>query len=312
VKRALATLALIAAGGCGGSTTTGPATPPPEFNNNVVVFYDENANGLLDATETIRLADVLLESGARNARTTAAGRATLSLTAGAQTVTVDERSLPPFFVVKPLALTSPAAADLLLPATLPIGDNRTHTYMAFGDSLTTRGSYPEDLTARLVAYWGKGNVVNEGQYGTRSGDGANRVTAVLKKDRAAYTLILYGTNDWGISLCRSEFPCDTIENLRFIIDTVKARQSLPFLATIPPVNAGYNDTVPPERNEWIARMNVLIRALAVETGAVLVDVEKAWLAQPEQRPLYADQIHPSAKGSAVIADAFFAAVVRRQ
>jgi lysophospholipase L1-like esterase len=311
LKRAFVLLTLVMVAGCGGGPAT-PPPPPPEYNNNVVVFYDENANGVLDGAETVRLADVVLKSGARSARTTANGRATLSLAAGAQTVTVDETSLPPFFAVKPLVLTSPATADLVLPATLPIGDNQPGTYLAFGDSLTTLGSYPDDLRARLDAYWGKGAVTIDGVYGSRSGDGVDRINSSLKRNKTAYTLILYGTNDWGTARCRSEFPCDTIDNLRTIIDTAKARQSLPFLATIPPVNAGYNDSVPPERNDWIARMNVLIRDLAKETGAVLVDVEKAWLAQPEQRPLYQDQIHPSAQGSAVIADAFFGAIVHRQ
>jgi lysophospholipase L1-like esterase len=311
VKRSLLLLTVVTMSACGGGVTA-PPPPPPEYNTNIVVFYDENANGLLDTAEGVRLTDVTLKSGVHTGRTTASGRATLSLPAGAQTVTVDEKSLPPFFTAQPLSLTEPVTADLFIAATLPIGNNRPGSYLAFGDSLTSLGSYPDDLRARLQAYWGAARVFSDGIYGSRSGDGANRINGVLKADKPAYTLILYGTNDWGIAQCRNQFPCDTIDNLRFIIDAAKERQSLPLLATIPPVNAGYNDSVPPERNEWVARMNPLIRSLATETGAVLVDVEKAWLAQPEQRPLYADQIHPSAQGSAVIADAFFGAIVHRQ
>src|SRR6185436_15591756 len=98
-------------------------------------------------------------------------------------------------------------------------------------------------------------------------------------------------------LCQERFECGTIPNLRQMIRDAKAERSLPFVATLLPVNVGYNASVPPERNAWVARQGMLIRALAAEEGAVLVDLEKAFLAQPSLASLFEDNIHPSPAGS---------------
>jgi lysophospholipase L1-like esterase len=92
----------------------------------------------------------------------------------------------------------------------------------------------------------------------------------------------------------------------------KGAQSLPFLATIPPVNVGYSNNATPERQDWVHRMDDLIRSLARDEGAVLVDLEKAFLAEPDQASLFNDHIHPSPKGVAIIVREFFSAITQRQ
>ena len=69
-------LSLIACGAAGGSSLTSPDVPTGTNSLSVVVFYDENANGLLDASEAFRVPGVVIEAGGRSARSQAlTGRA---------------------------------------------------------------------------------------------------------------------------------------------------------------------------------------------------------------------------------------------
>jgi lysophospholipase L1-like esterase len=308
-------LTIVTLSGCTQSITDPDPPPPPDaVATEVVVFYDENGNGEAEATESLRLADVRVTSGTSSARTEpSTGRAVLPLVPGQRTIDVAAETLPPFFTASPLSVTVPATGPVFVPATLPIGSNRPHTYMGFGDSLTSKTVYLNDLKTKLVAARGKAQMINEGLFATRSGEGAARIHAVLKQRRPAYTLLLYGTNDWRDALCRSRLQCDTVDNLRYMIEAARAYQSLPLLATIPPVDAdGSRPAVPPDRNEWIRQVNEHIRALAREEGVVLVELEEPFLAEPSLDPLFVDHIHPSPAGAAIMAEQFFAALTRRE
>ena len=59
----------ISLAGCG-SGGDGPTNPPPvqTFTVGVAFFYDENGNGTLDATEGVRVPDVLVDIGGRQGR----------------------------------------------------------------------------------------------------------------------------------------------------------------------------------------------------------------------------------------------------
>ena len=101
---------------------------------------------------------------------------------------------------------------MFVPATLPTGTNTANRYMAFGDSISAGEGSSDDLgyrswlEAELRAYWGKAELRNEGQSGTRSNAGEGRLDGVLARVRPAYTLILYGTNDWNELECKVELP----------------------------------------------------------------------------------------------------------
>jgi lysophospholipase L1-like esterase len=302
-------VAAFGAFGCGRPI----AAPRPTFPTNVVVFYDEDGNGVDASTEVVRLPEVVVRGPASSATTGVnTGRAVLALPQGADTLVVDEGSLPPFFTARALPIGVPATGDVFFAATLPIGSNQPDTYMGVGDSITQNSGYLDELQVRLAVYFGAARTINEGRSGTHSGDGAYRIEEALATRRPAYTLILYGTNDWDESACRNRFECGTIENLRYMIHAAQAAHSLPFVATIMPVNVGYNSGAPPERNIWVAQQGVLIRALAAQEGAVLVDLEKAFLAEPSLPPLFEDHVHPSPEGRSLIARTFLAAITKRQ
>jgi len=310
-------LCVTACGG-GGSPTAPPEPTQPGFDVVAVVYYDENSDGRVDPGETVRMPDVDLQVGSRTGRTEGAGRAVITgVPAGSPSVVVRAASLPPFYtapVPVPATVPQPAGSDVMVGLQLPIGFNRPNTYMGFGDSITVGegssddGGYRDRLEAKLRQRLGKATVINQGLSGTRSNAGAQRIHQVLPAERPAYTLILYGTNDWNQSECKTAFPCFTIDSLRSIVRTVRGAQSLPLLATIPPCNLGMDDRCPPSRQQWIHDMDELIRQMAREEGAVVADVEAAFLAHPPLSALLVDHIHPNDAGYEIMASEFFAAI----
>jgi lysophospholipase L1-like esterase len=225
--------------------------------------------------------------------------------------------LPPFYAAPapvPATVPQPDGTDVMVPLTLAIGNNVPNTYMGFGDSITAgEGSsddagYRDRLAAKLGQHFGRATVINQGIAGTRSNFGAGRIDGSLIDQRPAYTLILYGTNDWNQNECKTAFPCFTLASLRQMVLAARYFDSLPVLATIPPCNVGFDERATPERNEFYFKMNELIRPMAREEGAVLVDLEAAFLREPDLASLFVDHIHPSDAGYEIIASEFFAAI----
>jgi lysophospholipase L1-like esterase len=314
-------LTALAASCGGGSSPAGPGPPSVSYPVPVVVFYDENANGILDAGEGARVPGVEANIAGKTARSApVSGLAVVAdVPAGTATLTVRPDTLPPFYrpPAASLSVQVPPSSNSNVPLTLPIGSNTPSLYMAFGDSITngdfsSEGSgYRDPLQGLLQGYFGRGVLNNQGIGGTKSNAGAERIANALRSVRPAYTLILYGTNDWNTPECKTSAPCFTIDSLRSIVEEVKAAGSLPVLATIPPANPGW-PTFVAERNAWVSQEDVLIRALAREQGAALADVEAAFLkaAGSDLSQLFANNVHPNDRGYGILADTFFAAITQ--
>jgi len=305
----------------GGGSPSGPTPQPspstvPGATVVATLYYDENQNGRADTDEGIRIPDVEVSIGGRTARSEkTTGRAVVTgVPAGTQSVTLRADTLPPFYALGQLSTTVqvalPDGGQVMIPLTLPIDNNQTNTYMAFGDSITrgdggTAGGYPADLQTRLAQHFGGAFVNNRGADSTNSFEGVERVRRNLNS-RPAYTLILYGTNDWNAPECQDNPNCHTVDNLRLIVQNVKTFRSLPFLATIPPSNPTMN---PESRNKWVADVNNLVRPMALQQGAFLVDVEKAFLSQGgDLSRLFSDHVHPNDAGYRIISQTFFEAI----
>jgi lysophospholipase L1-like esterase len=276
------------------------------------VFYDENGNGSIDPGEDVRLPGVTVAIGSRTGQTARGGDVVVgNVPAGAQTAAIRAESLPPYFApgaAVPVQVPQAAGSTIPVPAVLDIGSNRVRVYLAFGDSISTGdGSndgtgYRSYLEANLRSYWGSTHrVPSEGVSGTKSNSGANRIGSSLSRVRPAYTLILYGTNDWNDLSCKVDFPCFTIESLRSMIVQVKDARSRPIVGTIIPGNPAYGDRVPPERQDWIKRMNDLIRPMAVQEGAVVADLYAVFMREPDLKSLFTDHVHPNDDGYAIMA-----------
>jgi lysophospholipase L1-like esterase len=289
----------------------------------ITVFYDENGNGTLDITENVRVPDVEVEVAGRTARTEkVTGRAVVAgVPEGSHRVTAREASLPAFYGTVASASASvqspqPAGADVYVPLTLAIGANRPNVYMGFGDSITvgdgarSTDGYRDVLEQLLQQHFGRAQVISDGMGGTRSSGGADRIGTSLTRHRPAYTLILYGTNDWNRASfeCRTTYVCDTVENLRYTIGVVKAVQSLPVIGTIPPANPDHDFTA--DRNVWVGKINEQIRRMAREEGAAVADIHAAFLREPNLGGLFADHVHPNDRGYQAIAGEFFRAISR--
>jgi lysophospholipase L1-like esterase len=290
----------------------------PTFPVKAAVFYDENGNGVLDGGEGNRLPDVVVEVGGRTAKTTRPlGEATIDGVAqGARSLTVRGGSLPPYFVPPasiPVTVPQGAGQFVLVPVTLPIGTNRPSLYMGFGDSITIGQGSSDDqgyrgrLQDKLTAFYGtRASVVSEGQDATKSNRGADRIDESLQRRHPAYTLILYGTNDWNTAECKNAPPCYTIISLRDIVLSARGSLSLPVLSTIIPGDPTSKDQ--PSRNEWVAAQDDRIRALAKELNVPLADPQALFVKDPNFAHLYVDHVHPNDAGYELIATAFFNAI----
>jgi acyl-CoA thioesterase-1 len=270
---------------------------------------------VLDPREGVRLPGVVVTAAGQKATTTAGGAATLgNLPAGSQQFAIDPASLPPYYQAASLSVQVPQVSQLVFPVTLPIGTNTPNIYMGFGDSITVGvGSsdgtgYLDVLVRRLRDHFGVAGVINDGIEATRSNAGALRVARSLRVNQPAFLLIHYGTNDWNDATCRNSFPCFTIDSLRAIVEACQAARTLPMLATIIPPNTGFNPFASPERQVWVHMMDALIRDLARQEGALLVDLEAAFLAQPDLSALFVDHVHPNDAGYKIMADTFFSAI----
>jgi lysophospholipase L1-like esterase len=319
--RTLALIALIVLPACGGGSSSPPTGPGPTsapgFGVNGFVFYDENGNGTLDASEVVRLPGATVSIAGRTGRAEAAGVFTVSgVPAGTQSAQAEPGSLPPYYVPgEPVTVNVPptTGSEAAVPVVLDIGSNRANRYLAFGDSITSGVGgggfdYPGFLAADLRAYWGEATVVNAGDPGTKSYQGEGRLTRELGIHRPAFTLILYGTNDWNDGPCRNDFACETVSALRSMILQARDAGSNPILGTIPPANPAFLDRGATERNIWVTRMNELVRAMAREEGVVIAEVHGDLVDQPSLRDLFADHVHPNEDGYQIIARSWWNAI----
>lgn len=318
----LAALSVSCGGGSNPSGPDGTPTPatPPGSPVSGYVFYDENGNGTADPAESVRFPGVAVAIGARSGQTMAGGAFSVDNVAqGSQTATAQASTLPAYFTPgASVSVNVPqTTGSLAVPVTLLLGATaRANVYLAIGDSITvgdgssSGGSYPDLLAADLRAYWGKADIVNEGRSGTRSKYGESVVGPALRTRRPAHVLILYGTNDYNDWECRYEFPCYTISALESMVLQARDAGAHPVLGTIPPVNPAYTDRDPETRNDWVRRMNDLVRQLATRQRVALADVHKDFLKQPSLAALFSDHIHPNDAGYKLMSRSFFDAITK--
>jgi lysophospholipase L1-like esterase len=312
-------VALLA--GCGGGSPSGPSTPVATHSAVLTAYYDVNNNGVLDPGENNRVPGVSLQIAGQAATAEPVnGQARVSgVPSGTHAVSWNAATLPAYYQpsgasIPPVTVPQPAGSEHAVPFVLPIGGNRPYTYMAFGDSVTDGdgssdgAGYINHLQRRLANHFGTARMIQEGITGTRSNDGAHRLGPLLDRHLPAYTLILYGTNDYNDRYCRDEPPCYTVDALRSMVREVRSTGSLPVLSTILPANELFTDRVPPERNLWVRDVNDRIRAMAREERVAVADAHRIFTTTTG--PLFSDHVHPNDRGYELLAQAFFEAITR--
>lgn len=307
---------------CGGGSNQVSAPTPAIRNITFIAFLDENRNGLLEGSESIRIPGVEVTFGAVSGRTAAlTGTVSLDIVQAAQTLSVTPGSLPPYHRAPDAAVQAPPSAGAFpVPITLPLGPGAVPgVFLGFGDSITNGQAavgdgqgYTGELERRLTAHFGKARVINDGVDSSNSERGDARIIDSLVGGRPAFTLIQYGTNDWADSRC-GETPCFTIDRLRSMVQKVKAQGGFALVGTLLMTNVGNDFRASPQRNSWVAAQNDNIRRMAAEEDAVLVDLHAAFERSPLQySDLFADYIHPSAQGYRLIAETWFEAITKRR
>lgn len=311
--------ALLAAACGGGSSSAGPVGPSvPTHSVAVTVFYDQDADGQLDANESARVPGVQVVVGTGSG-TSAPGTGVASVSGiqeGALSVAVRPESLPAYYEAPaPAAIQVPGAPEARVGLTLPIGDNHPNLYLGLGDSITFGdGSsdgqgYRLKLQGLLGPHFGRAEVVVRGRQGDSSAETAEVTRRTLRDHDPAYTLVLLGTNDWHDQTCQQQgaSACFTIGALRSIVEDVKDWRSLPVLGTVPPANPRYST---PARDAFYSQTNVGIKALAREQNVLLADIDADFRAAGSLSALFDDDVHPNDAGYQVLAQAWFKAITR--
>lgn len=311
---------------CGGGPTepptpTGTPAPTDVHTVTVTVFEDENRNGRIDADETLWVPDVEVEIAGRVGRSEKrSGRTTVSGVArGSHTVGIRPSSLPPYYQAGPaVTVESPQAADanVKVPVMLPIGSAMiAGKYLASGDSIsqgeshTGRTGFRPALQERLLDHFGRGEVHYRGGGGDRSTAGAQRMERDLSSVRPAYTMLNWGVNDYHEEGCSipTASTCPASNNLKSMVQQVRAFGSLPCLVTIIPCNTTF-DQCPAERITWVRQYNDMVRTLARQERVLVIDAGDAFLKAPNLTSLFVDHVHPNDAGYALLADVYYEAL----
>ena len=311
---------------CGSNPPTGPSEPAPSTSPappaeahtaGVLVFLDWDRDGAMSGAERA-LAGVEVEVAQKKAVTDAAGRAAVAgVPRGTFLVQFGLPTLPAFLTpLRDTTVTAPAQSDTPVPLIYPIGANTPGLYMAFGDSIssgdgsTDRYGFRAKLGRKLTDYYRQPIGVDYGgNGGGRTEVGVDLIEGALKRVRPAFTLIQFGVNDWANGACAPD-RCDAIPNLRQIIRSVKAANSLPVVATLTPSNTGFDQRSPAARNEWVKGVNELIRTMAPQEGALLVDLYAAFEKTGRVSTYMTDHVHPNDAGYDLIAEAYFQALTQ--
>ena len=165
------------------------------------------------------------------------------------------------------------------------GDGKI-TVLCFGDSITLgslRGAYPGRLGTLLE---GGAEVLREGVTGEATAAGRERLGEVLSRTAPDYAIILEGIND-GCNV-----PADVVvENLRAMVQAVRARGAVPFLGTVfvsPGQMGGF-------WHQCADRINAAMRGLDVQRIDFAAAMGERW------DQLTVDGLHPNARGVDVLA-----------
>jgi acyl-CoA thioesterase-1 len=166
----------------------------------------------------------------------------------------------------------------------------------FGDSITagyglvSRQAYPDDLQTDLDRRGYHYKVVNSGVSGNTSKDGVDRLGEVLHL-HAAIVIVEFGGND-GL---RGLPIADTRRNLDTIVSTLVHSGSKVILAGI---------TLPPNYgSDYIQQFNETYRITAAKYHVTLLPMLYANV-YTVPGAIQQDGIHPTAKGSQLLADNF--------
>ena len=175
------------------------------------------------------------------------------------------------------------------------GDNDANLFVAMGDSITlgieahSGTPYPQHLASML----GK-TVLNYGEDGAFSYQGAAIVGHVLANTKTGHLLIMYGANDliWGRDLA------EIVGDLRTMVQAAKGNKTMAVVATLPAMTRHAMNFF-----DATLALNTQIRQMAAEENIRVAEVEPLFLGREEE--LLPDGLHPNNEGNRLVAQAFY-------
>ena len=193
--------------------------------------------------------------------------------------------------------------------------------------IVSKNNYVSILQQKL-----KGAAFNLSKFGATITYGVNKLQKILAQQKADFVLIEYGGNDcdfnWDeVANTPEENHCPRTDlnifeqTLKDTVHFIKAKDIVPILMTLPPLNADLylkwisKNNVLKEKNIlrwlgsvtkiywWQERYNAVILKVAEETQTTWIDIRRAFLLQPDfSKFLCSDGIHPNEAGQKLIAD----------
>lgn len=177
---------------------------------------------------------------------------------------------------------------------------QTPVVVCFGDSITAGyglppgEAYPEVLGRKLEAAGYRYRVVNRGTSGATTRDAVEAAPSIVRL-HPAVAIVEFGGNDGlrGVPLVQMR------RNLDEVLTTLEAAHIRVLLAGI---------TLPPNYGpDFIRQFEAVFRQVAASHHAVLVPMIYSGLLH-QQGVIQADGIHPTAKGSSIVADTLLSAL----
>ena len=174
-------------------------------------------------------------------------------------------------------------------------------------------SYPNRLRAQLAARYANQTftVINEGNGGEVTADGAADLPRVLTQDSPQVLLLQEGTNDInsiGFGANADMQMSGVVSNLRTMIRTARARGATVFVGTLTPQRAGACRGYAPA---YVGPANDRIRSMVAGEDATLADIYAAYGGVASTDLIGPDGLHPTDAGYSKIAGAFFDAIRQR-
>ncbi len=192
------------------------------------------------------------------------------------------------------------AVGILVLAPLGIGAQEAPSktrIVAFGDSITAgylATPYSRYLQQALDAQGCNSVVINEGELGEISFDGAARIDSVLTRSQPQYVLLMEGAND-----VRSGVSAQiTAASLGTMMDKTIDAGATPIVGSITPNTESGSEYIP-----IVQTYNPAIQQEAAKRGVVYVDLYSA-LQGPDWGSYNVDGYHLSEKGQNVVAQEF--------
>ena len=181
--------------------------------------------------------------------------------------------------------------------------------VCFGDSITKRG-YP-DILSSLIGV----DASNAGVAGNTSREGLRRIKKDVLSHHPDVVVVFFGTNDIRVDAPHKYVLPDEYEsNLQAIVKACRKQNAKVVLCTLPPIESKAYFTRHDQKlmdaegglEQMLERYRKVAQQVAEDAKVPLVDLNQ--LLKKEPTWLSKDGVHPSRKGSAIIARHVAAAV----